>query len=126
MSDTPKEPREEISFRQVVALLLAVAIIAIVLLVHDHWKTIQRWVETVSLVFALLFGTGVVAMLLTLSGTLNLPNPFNKYERYMWLMKRAVDRVRRGRSDEELSEWDKEHIRKIENYYQDKIDRLYD
>jgi hypothetical protein len=121
--ENQNQNKPEITPMQFLTILGCVAVIGIMVLINAHWRTIERWIETlfwVALVAGVLFG---LAMLFSRG---NLPNPFDRYGRYRQKMDKKVNRIRGGRDDEELSDYDRELIDRIQNYYRDKISKLYD
>lgn len=120
----------------ILALASVIAVIAMTLLIHAHWPTFRRWMEAL---FWAILGVSAMAfvIIVLLIKNPNLPNPFDRVAWYTWRMERAIARVRGGRDDDgndkedddddEISKNEKrELVEKIQNYYWDKIKKLYD
>lgn len=120
------ERRIEVTPAQAGVILAAVAVISFFILIDAHWETIEEWVEAFFTFLIILVSVAGVILVLVMVRGLGVPNPLNRYEWYNWQMEREVNRVRGGKDDSELSEWEIELIDKIQNHYRDKIDKLYD
>ena len=119
---------------QILALASVAAIIAITFLVNAHFATFRRWMEAL---FWAILGVSVMifVVIVLLIKNPNLPNPFDRVAWYTWRMERAIARVQGGQrygndeedDDDEVSKSEKrELVEKIQNYYWDKIKKLYD
>ncbi len=118
------ENKPDMTPMQVLLALGCAAVIGILVLINAHWHTIVRWIETV---FWVAVAGVVLFVLASLLGRGNLIyNPFDRYGRFMRQMDKEIKRVKGGQDDTELSEYKRELIHKIQNHYQDKIDKLYD
>ena len=116
--ERPYQPQQQISALEVIVILGLVLLIAIAWIIHIHW-------EDVVIGFWVVVSMGFVLGVLFILRQSGVPNPFNRYRWNSWRMERAVNRVRGGRDDSELSEWEIEFIDKIQNHYRDKIGGLY-
>lgn len=86
-------------------------------------STVIFMLTNISLILWILGTLAVLGVIVTLSfsGIIGI----NRYSWYSWRMNQETRRVRRGRSDEQLSDYDRELIDKIQNHYRAKIDKLY-
>jgi hypothetical protein len=95
----------------------------------QHWRHFYNWIdEWTPIVFWVLVGFALLGGIAMFTSTrdLNFVTPFNRVAWYQKKKEREKEKIRRGRSDEELLPWELQVLQKIENFYNDKVEKRYE